>query len=200
MHYLELGSQYLMCGCTNNRIDNTCACQAHQAEWHNYTKYRTCQTQSGVCRMLQRPRETQPWNPQHHNSDNGDPPPSKFFSPAQYYCIETIYALCGVVIALTKFARSELTTNILQFLKSVYQTEVIFVLTKVVKFSRPLWVMKVGMKFQLVFIYNALLSHKACYYWTKMKDKISKERRSELRPRTWSIWFWVPNFQLKKNQ
>jgi len=37
MHHLELGSQCLVRDCTNNRIDNTSACQAHQAEWRKYT-------------------------------------------------------------------------------------------------------------------------------------------------------------------
>ena len=81
--------------------------------------------------MLQRPGETQPWDPQRrgpiaqrHDDDNEDPPPApNYFSPARYYCVETICAPCGVVIAWTKFARSESTTNILNFLESVYQTE-----------------------------------------------------------------------------
>jgi len=37
--------------------------------------------------------------------------------------VETISAPCGVVIAWTKFEKSESTTKILQFLESVYQTE-----------------------------------------------------------------------------
>jgi hypothetical protein len=37
--------------------------------------------------------------------------------------VETICAPCGVVIAWTKFARSESPTNILQFLEDVYQDE-----------------------------------------------------------------------------
>ncbi len=131
MHHLELGSQCLVRDCTNNRIDNTSACQVYQTEWQKYTKYRTRQTRSGVRRMLQRPGETQPWdpqtrgpNPQRHDDDNEDPPPSpNYFSPARYYCVETICAPCGVVIAWTKFEKSESTTKILQFLESVYQTE-----------------------------------------------------------------------------
>ena len=81
--------------------------------------------------MLQRPGETQPCDPQtrgpdpqRHDDDNEDPPPSpNYFSPARYYCVETICAPCGVVIAWTKFEKSESTTKILQFLESVYQTE-----------------------------------------------------------------------------
>ena len=131
VHNLELGSQCLVRDCTNNRVGDTSACQAHQAEWQKYAKYRTSKTRSGVRRMLQRPGETQAWNPQRrgpnpqrHEDDNEEPAPSRnYFSPARYYCVETICAPCGVVIAWTKFARSESTTNILQFLESVYQTE-----------------------------------------------------------------------------
>ena len=80
--------------------------------------------------MLQRPGENQSWNPQrrgpnpqHHDNDNEDPPPSpNYFSPARYYCVETACAPCGVVIAWTKFAKSESPTNILEFLESIYPT------------------------------------------------------------------------------
>ncbi|KAF8961578.1 hypothetical protein BDZ97DRAFT_1664120 [Flammula alnicola] len=131
VHHLQLGSRCLVRDCTNNRVRDTSACQAHQGQWRKYTKYRTCQTQSGVRRMLQRPGESQPWNPQRrgpnpqrHDDDEEEPPlSSNYFSPARYYCVETICAPCGVVIAWTKFARAESTTNILNFLESVYQTE-----------------------------------------------------------------------------
>jgi hypothetical protein len=81
--------------------------------------------------MLQRPGENHPWqpnrrgsNPQQHDDPNADPPPSpNYFSPARFYCVETICAPCGVVIARTKFAKSESPTNILNFLGSVYPTE-----------------------------------------------------------------------------
>ena len=81
--------------------------------------------------MLQRPAESYSWqpntrgpNPQRHDDPSSDPPlPLNYFSPARFYCVETLCAPCGVVIAWTKFARSESTTNILNFLGSVYQTE-----------------------------------------------------------------------------
>ncbi len=41
----------------------------------------------------------------------------------RFYCVETICALCGVVIAWAKFAKSESPTNILAFLQSVFPTE-----------------------------------------------------------------------------
>ena len=46
-----------------------------------------------------------------------------YFGPSKFYCVETICASCGVVIAWTKFDKSESPTNILKFLESVYPTE-----------------------------------------------------------------------------
>ena len=40
-----------------------------------------------------------------------------------FYCVETVCAPCGVVIAWTKFDKSESPTQILKFLESIYQTE-----------------------------------------------------------------------------
>lgn len=119
-------------GCQNNKFENTKACQIHQREWNTYTKFHTRQTQSGIRRMLQRPGERQPWNhitnrqpnPQRHDDVNEDPPPPpNYFSPGRYYCVETICAPCGVVIAWTKFDKSESPTRILNFLQTVYPTE-----------------------------------------------------------------------------
>ena len=71
--------------------------------------------------MLQQPQEPQPWqlqqnNPQQpHDEVAPDNVRTHFFSPARYYCIETIVAPCGVVIAWTKFDKSESPTKILDF-------------------------------------------------------------------------------------
>ena len=83
--------------------------------------------------MLQRPQEKHSWQPglcrifrPHDNDDDEDEdedveiPRKNFFGPSQFYCVETICAPCGVVIAWTKFDRSESPTNIL---KKVYPTE-----------------------------------------------------------------------------
>ena len=40
--------------------------------------------------------------------------------PQRFYCVETICAPCGVVIAWAKFAKAESPTNILHFLQTVY--------------------------------------------------------------------------------
>ena len=130
-HHLALASSCLVRNCSNGRLDGTSACQDHQREWNTFTKYTQHDVRSGIRRMLQRPAESYAWQPttrgpntQRHDDPASDPPlPPNYFSPARYYCVETICAPCGVVIAWTKFARSESTTNILNFLGSVYPDE-----------------------------------------------------------------------------
>ena len=46
-----------------------------------------------------------------------------YFVAPCFYCVETICAPCGAVIAWTKFAKSESPTNILNFLEFVYPTQ-----------------------------------------------------------------------------
>jgi len=50
-------------------------------------------------------------------------PHKNYFTPHQFYCVETICAPCGVVIAWAKFANSESPENILGFLETIYPTE-----------------------------------------------------------------------------
>ena len=81
---------------------------------------------AGVRRMLNHPNENLPWNPvieqevQPHDEDAPEVQRKNYFSPAQYYCVETICAPCGVVVAWTKFEKSESPTKILKFLKDTY--------------------------------------------------------------------------------
>ena len=42
------------------------------------------------------------------------------FTAPRMYCVETVCAPCGVVVAWTKFAKAESPTNVLNFLGSVY--------------------------------------------------------------------------------
>ena len=48
-----------------------------------------------------------------------------YFTPGHFYCVETICAPCGVVIAWAKFDKSESPTNILNFLAKVYPNELL---------------------------------------------------------------------------
>ncbi|KAF9488179.1 hypothetical protein BDN71DRAFT_1403668, partial [Pleurotus eryngii] len=43
-----------------------------------------------------------------------------YFSAPRYYCVETICAPCGVVLAWRKFAKAEGVAKILKFLEDVY--------------------------------------------------------------------------------
>jgi hypothetical protein len=83
---------------------------------------------AGVHRLLNHQGENLAWNEyvewevQPHDGDEEAPEAQKknYFSPARFYCVETICAPCGVVIAWTKFAKSESPTKILKFLKDTY--------------------------------------------------------------------------------
>ncbi|KIJ93686.1 hypothetical protein K443DRAFT_111653 [Laccaria amethystina LaAM-08-1] len=115
--------------CTNNRVQGTQACQQHRNEWHKYTQSRTASSLAGVRRMLNHPNENYEWhgerltNDQPHDEEAPEPAKKNYFSPSRFYCVETICAPCGVVIAWTKFAKSESPTNILRFLTATYPTE-----------------------------------------------------------------------------
>jgi hypothetical protein len=94
--------------------------------WEKHKQTHSRDHLMGVRRMLQRPQELQPWQtPQNHphqphDEETPDHVQKHFFSPARYYCVETIVAPCGVVIAWTKFDKSESPTHILDFLKTIY--------------------------------------------------------------------------------
>jgi len=79
--------------------------------------------------MLQRPNKQLPWQPtvqriyQPHDEPTPDIPRDNYFTPNHFYCVQTICAPCGVVIAWATFAKAESPTNILNLLESVYPTE-----------------------------------------------------------------------------
>ncbi|KAF8800018.1 hypothetical protein BYT27DRAFT_7236215 [Phlegmacium glaucopus] len=88
-------------------VNPTEACDEHQLIWKKHSEKHSQQHLSGDhC-------EAGPENPQRPH----------YFSPAQYYCVETMCAPCGVVIAWTKFDKSESPTNVLNFLGSVHPTQ-----------------------------------------------------------------------------
>lgn len=118
-----------MRGCSNNKVSPTQACQQHQREWKKHVQHHSKTSLAGVKRMLKRPGESHPWqtgnqrNMQHHDEGASEPQQKHYFSPSRFYCVETICAPCGIVIAWAKFDKSESPTNILNFLNSVYPTE-----------------------------------------------------------------------------
>jgi hypothetical protein len=130
-HEDSYGDRCRVRDCTRTKVVNTQACEHHQEEWRKYKLDHSRSSLAGVKKMLQRPNESNPWQPglrrtfQAHDDDNNVEIQRKnFFGPGQFYCVETICAPCGVVIAWTKFDKSESPTNILNFLKQVYPTEI----------------------------------------------------------------------------
>ncbi|KAF8986160.1 hypothetical protein BDQ17DRAFT_1259787, partial [Cyathus striatus] len=59
-------------------------------------------------------------NPQHDQLNHELQEPDNYFVAPHFYCVETICAPCGVVIAWTKFAKSEGAHQIVEFLENVY--------------------------------------------------------------------------------
>ena len=115
--------------CDVQKIAGTQACEGHQEQWKKHVHQHQRQKVAGARRMLQRQNESLPWQPtiqinhQPHDEPTVEIPRDNYFTPNRFYCVETICAPCGAVIAWAKFTRSESPTNILNFLESVYQTE-----------------------------------------------------------------------------
>jgi hypothetical protein len=128
-HTAEFQNRCHVRDCQNNKFGDTQACERHRNEWYRYTQSRTTSSLAGVRRMLNRPSENLEWNGQRlineqpHDEEAPEPRQKNYFSPSCYYCVETICAPCGVVIAWMKFATSESETNILDFLTKTYPNE-----------------------------------------------------------------------------
>lgn len=129
MHQAEYGAKCRIVGCTAIKVTGTQACVQHQPEWKRHVSTHNRHTYSGAKRALQKSGENMPWQPTSHiNAHPHDQPAAEthrknYFTASRFYCVETICAPCGVVIAWAKFAKSESPTNILQFLEAVYPTE-----------------------------------------------------------------------------
>jgi hypothetical protein len=131
LHESEHGATCRVRGCTTQKIAKTQACSQHQEQWKKHIQKHNRQTFAGIRRVLQRPNENMPWtfpitineNVQPHDEPAPEPQRNTYFVAPRFYCVETICAPCGVVIAWAKFAKSESPTNILAFLEQVYPTE-----------------------------------------------------------------------------
>jgi hypothetical protein len=128
-HETRYGAKCRVHDCQRPKIDSSQACEQHQPEWQKYLQSHSPENLSGVRRMLRRPGENLPWesnierNLQPHDQDAPEYQRKNYFSPNRFYCVETICAPCGIVIAWTKFAKSESPTHILNFLANVYPSE-----------------------------------------------------------------------------
>jgi hypothetical protein len=116
-------------GCENLKAANIQTCLQHQELWNVHVRRFGLATPLGIRRMLRRTeQENLPWAqaPVHqvHPHDEPMPVPAgrNYFVAPRFYCVETICAPCGVVIAWTKFAKAESPSNILNFLDRVYPT------------------------------------------------------------------------------
>lgn len=122
-----------MVGCSKDKIQGTQACHEHAADWKKSVHDRSKATINGIRRVLQRPGERQEWQnvpdaaiqrPHDDEVEPENPQPTikrkTYFSPNRSYCVETACAPCGVVIAWTKFPKSESPTNILNWLDELF--------------------------------------------------------------------------------
>lgn len=118
-----------MHGCTNQKVAQTQACPGHQEEWKKHLQKHNQHTFTGIRRVLRRANENLPWEPsitanvQPHDKPGTERQRKIYFIAPRFYCVETVCAPCGVVIAWAKFAKSESPTNILAFLQQVFPTE-----------------------------------------------------------------------------
>ena len=115
-HETQYGDKCHVHGCQRPKINPGQACQQHQQEWQKYIQSHSHENLSGVRRMLRRPGEILFWqsniniqrNLQPHDQEDPSMHQRKnYFGPDRFYCVETICAPGGTVIAWTKFDKSE---------------------------------------------------------------------------------------------
>jgi hypothetical protein len=131
MHEILRGNMCRMHDCDNPKVPPSHTCAQHQNRWSKHVTRYGRQSLLGIRRLLRRSEEERlPWLPtinrqvQQHDDESTTVQNQKdnYFVAPRFYCVETICAPCGVVIAWTKFAKAESPTNILNFLESVYPT------------------------------------------------------------------------------
>jgi hypothetical protein len=129
-HELLRGHLCRMHNCDNHKIPPAQTCAEHQNRWYTHAIRYGRQSILGVRRLVRRSEEERlAWLPtlnkqvqQHDDTPTPKNPKDNYFIAPRFYCVETICAPCGVVIAWTKFSKAESPTNILNFLDSVYPT------------------------------------------------------------------------------
>ena len=128
LHEDMYGAICHVANCTNIKVQGTLACQLHQGKWNRYMNNHRQRSLNGYKRALRRPDDSWPWMQrnqevqQPHDEETGTSRDRDAFVPSRIYCVETICAPCGVVVAWAKFPKAESPTNILQFLDHVYPT------------------------------------------------------------------------------
>ena len=126
-HEIEYGDKCRVVGCIRKQEPDTQACSTHAPQWKKNVSQRSKSTLTGLRRILrtgaQEPWQRGPNNRSTQPHDAGHPEGQErknYFSPNRWYCVETMCAPCGVVLAWTKFAKSESPSNILSWLQEVY--------------------------------------------------------------------------------
>ncbi|KAJ8695595.1 hypothetical protein PTI98_008185 [Pleurotus ostreatus] len=134
-HEEEMEGCCWMKNCNKNKVGLTQACEDHQEQWRTFRGRYANSSLLGVQRMLRRAQEErQEWlpvggraeAPEHDDLAEQEAEQvsgskyNNYFSAPRFYCVETICAPCGVVIAWRKFAKSEGVAKILQLLEDVY--------------------------------------------------------------------------------
>ncbi|KAF9039092.1 hypothetical protein BJ165DRAFT_1551557 [Panaeolus papilionaceus] len=115
--------------CTTHRDEWGNRCR-HQSLWKKHQFQHSKTYLSGLRRALQRPAEREAWqgelttqNQHEHDEEQDDADTRKhYFGSSRFYCVETLCAPCGTVIAWTLFSKAESPTQILEFLSDVYPT------------------------------------------------------------------------------
>ncbi|KAM6492665.1 hypothetical protein JOM56_012389 [Amanita muscaria] len=128
LHEDLYGSLCHVTGCDRVNVNGTSACAQHQAKWRKHMSSQRNRGLEGYRRVLRRPDDNWSWMPapgqrQAHDEEADDRQERDCFRPARIYCVETICAPCGVVLAWAKFARAESPTNILKFLEHAFPDE-----------------------------------------------------------------------------
>ena len=134
-HEEEMEDRCRMKNCNKNKVGLTQACEDHQEQWRTFRGRYANTSLLGVQRMLRRAQEErQEWLPvgggaevpEHDNLAEQEAEEvsgskyNNYFSAPRFYCVETICAPCGVVIAWRKFAKAEGVAKILRLLEDVY--------------------------------------------------------------------------------
>jgi len=125
----QVGKCKVLVNCNNVKVKDTQACQQHQPQWTKFVAQHNRQSGGGYHKITQRPTENLPWvanrepRIQPHDEEMEEPVRSNHFKVPSFYCVETVCALCSVIVAWTKFAKAESPTKILAFLEKVFPTE-----------------------------------------------------------------------------
>ena len=129
IHKRTYRSKCHVIGCHNEKVQPTQACQQHKSQWDQHVHNWSPGALAGVWQILRHSGDNPDWLPsleQNTLPHDGPVPPERenkhYFSPNCFYCVETVCAPCGTVIAWKKFAKSESPTKIMDFLNDIYPT------------------------------------------------------------------------------